>query len=395
MFCPKCKKFLQPPRTWIRAELESKELLTFCIKRLKNLSKVRLVNAEFVWTEPHSKRIKLKLNVQKEVLNGEKLEQAYIAEYVVTDADHMCESCSRVQANPNQWVAAVQLWQHFSHGRSFFYLEQLILKHDAHVRAIKIKQMDEGIDFFFSSQSHALKFLEFVRKVVPTKSCTDKQLVSHDTKSNDYNYKHTFSVEICPVCREDLVCLPPKVAVGLGNFGPLVLCAKVIAFIQAACGIYIVLDVESVSSEVNVGGSKYALADVQVACVSDFGNVYAYDFAAENWLGPIEGLDIDSFSDCGCVIHLGNGSMFVMWVENPFGNKELVFRDNKLMKMPAVSIFESLLVFDVSYNEIPSLNGVSKVSSTLKELYVSKNEVTKMEELDHLYNLHVLELGSN
>ncbi|KAF9592086.1 hypothetical protein IFM89_011836 [Coptis chinensis] len=75
--------------------------------------------------------------------------------------------------------------------------------------------------------------------------------------------------------------------------------------------------------------------------------------------------------------------------------QELVFRDSKLMKMPDVSIFKSLLVCDVSYNEIPSLNGVSKVSSTLKELYVSKNEVTKMEELDHLYNLHILELGSN
>jgi nonsense-mediated mRNA decay protein 3 len=34
---------------------------------------------------------------------------------------------------------------------------------------------------------------------------------------------------------------------------------------------YIVLDVEVVSSEVNVGGSKYALADAQVARVSDFG----------------------------------------------------------------------------------------------------------------------------
>ncbi|KAF9588485.1 hypothetical protein IFM89_011685 [Coptis chinensis] len=222
---PECKKFLQPPRTWIRAELESKELLTFCIKRLKNLSKVRLVNAEFVWTEPHSKRIKVKLNVQKEVLNGVKLEQAYITEYVVTD--HMCESCSRVQANPDQWVAAVQLPQHVSHRRLLFYLEQLILKHDAAVRAIKINQMDEDIDFFFSSRSHALKFLEFMGKVVPIKSRNDKQLVSHDTKSNDYNYKHTFSVEICPVCREDLVCLPPKVVVGLGNLGPLVLCAKV------------------------------------------------------------------------------------------------------------------------------------------------------------------------
>ncbi|OVA20252.1 Leucine-rich repeat [Macleaya cordata] len=77
------------------------------------------------------------------------------------------------------------------------------------------------------------------------------------------------------------------------------------------------------------------------------------------------------------------------------GLQELVLRDNKLMKIPDVSIFKSLVVFDVSFNEISSLNGLSKVSNTLKELYVSKNEVTKMEELDHLHDLQILELGSN
>uniref|UniRef100_A0A1S4BB49 60S ribosomal export protein NMD3 n=1 Tax=Nicotiana tabacum TaxID=4097 RepID=A0A1S4BB49_TOBAC len=270
---------------------------TFCVKRLKNLNKVRLVHAEFIWTEPHSKRIKVKLKVQKEVLHGAILEQAYTVEYVIQD--QMCESCTRVQANPDQWVAAVQLRQHVSHRRTFFYLEQLILKHDAAARAIRIKQMDQGIDIFFSNRSHAVKFVEFIGKVVPIRSRNDKQLVSHDTKSSIYNYKYTFSVEICPVCREDLICLPPKVKDGLGNLGPLVICTKVsnnIAlldpFTLRNCFLdaeqywrasfksllssrqlveYIVLDVESVSSEVNIGGSKYALADAQVARVSDFG----------------------------------------------------------------------------------------------------------------------------
>ncbi|KAK9130999.1 hypothetical protein Sjap_011486 [Stephania japonica] len=77
------------------------------------------------------------------------------------------------------------------------------------------------------------------------------------------------------------------------------------------------------------------------------------------------------------------------------GLQELVIRDNKLTKIPDVSIFKSLLVFDVSFNEIFSLNGLSKVSATLKELYVSKNEVPKIEEIDHLINLQILELGSN
>ncbi len=35
-----CGRYLQPPKHWVRAELESKELLTFCVKRVKGLAKV-------------------------------------------------------------------------------------------------------------------------------------------------------------------------------------------------------------------------------------------------------------------------------------------------------------------------------------------------------------------
>jgi nonsense-mediated mRNA decay protein 3 len=48
-------------------ELESKELLSYCLRRVRGMNKVRLVDASFVWTEPHSRRLKLKLTVQKEV----------------------------------------------------------------------------------------------------------------------------------------------------------------------------------------------------------------------------------------------------------------------------------------------------------------------------------------
>ncbi|GAB4849601.1 hypothetical protein Ancab_004396 [Ancistrocladus abbreviatus] len=297
IFCPECKRYLQPPKCWIKAERESKELLTFCVKRLK-LKDVRLVHAEFVWTEPNSMRIIVRLRIQKEVLRGAVLEKAYEVLYV--EHRQMCESCSRSQANPDQWVAAVQLRQHVPHRRTFFYLEQLILKHDAAAQAIRIKQMDHGIDFFFSSRSHGVKFVEFVGKVAPVRSRDDKELVSHDPKSNNYNYKYTFSVEICPICREDLLCLPPKVATSLGNLGPLVICTKVsnsIMLLDPGClrycfldadrywrtpfkcllssrqlVEYIVLDIDVISPEVNAAGSRYVLADAQVARVCDFGH---------------------------------------------------------------------------------------------------------------------------
>ena len=85
----------------------------------------------------------------------------------------------------------------------------------------------------------------------------------------------------------------------------------------------------------------------------------------------------------------GFNKLFLLFVQ------ELVLRDNQLKKIPDVSIFKALLVFDVSFNEITAMTGLSKVSSTLKELYVSKNEVTKIEEIEHFHELQILELGSN
>ncbi|XP_020266296.1 60S ribosomal export protein NMD3, partial [Asparagus officinalis] len=261
------------------------------------LSRLRLVHAEFLFTEPHSKRIKVKVRVQGEIFNGAVAEQSHVVEFTV--ADHLCDSCTKANANPDQWVAKVQLRQHVAHRRTFFYLEQLVLKHKAAEKAVRIQETDQGVDFMFGNRSHAVKFLEFVTGVVPVQSRSDKSLVSHDSKSSTYNYHYTFSVQICPVCREDLICLPPGVSNALGNLGPLVVCTKVTnsiclmdpltlrsAFLDAdkywrvpfkafmssrQLVEYIVLDVEVESPEVNVNGSKYCLAHVQVARVSDFG----------------------------------------------------------------------------------------------------------------------------
>ena len=78
---------------------------------------VKLVDAGFIWTEPHSRRLKTKLTVQSEVVNGAILQQTFVVEYVVET--HMCPDCSRAAANPNTWTAVVQvrvltccLWLH-------------------------------------------------------------------------------------------------------------------------------------------------------------------------------------------------------------------------------------------------------------------------------------------
>lgn len=52
-------RYLEPPSEWITCALESRELLSLCLHRLKGLNRVKLVDASFIWTEPHSKRMKV------------------------------------------------------------------------------------------------------------------------------------------------------------------------------------------------------------------------------------------------------------------------------------------------------------------------------------------------
>ncbi|CAB4015050.1 60S ribosomal export NMD3, partial [Paramuricea clavata] len=101
-------RYLQPPNTWVSCTLESRELLALCLKKLKGLSKVRLIDAGFVWTEPHSKRIKVKLTIQKEVMSATILQQVFVVEFVVQG--QMCGDCHRREAK-DYWKALVQIRQ--------------------------------------------------------------------------------------------------------------------------------------------------------------------------------------------------------------------------------------------------------------------------------------------
>ncbi len=297
LWCKMCGRYLQPPKHWLQAEQESKELLTFCIKRIRGLQKVKLVDAGFIWTEPHSMRLKVKLTVQAEVLNGAILQQSFVVEFVVER--HMCPTCNRQNANPNSWIACVQVRQHVPHKRTFFFLEQLILKHGVDQSCVNVKNIHEGVDFYFGNRAHANKFVDFLQSVVPIRHRSDKQLVSHDIHTSNYNYKYTFSVELAPVCKDDLVCLPPKVATSHGGIGPVVLCTRVtnaltmidpktlqVATVEAPMywrmpfkammsgkqlTEFIVLDIEPATAKGCHQHGKLRLAECVVARLSDFG----------------------------------------------------------------------------------------------------------------------------
>ncbi|KAF3314803.1 hypothetical protein TWF173_004332 [Orbilia oligospora] len=223
-FCRGCDRFLQPPQHWITAAPESRELLALCLRKLRGLNKVRIIDASFIWTEPHSRRVKVKITVQQEAFEKTILQQSFEVEYVV--AYQQCPDCAK-SYTANTWRACIQMRQKVSHKRTFLWLEQLILKHNAHRDCINIREVKDGLDFFFLQRTHAQKMLDFLSSVSPIKTKKSEELISQDIHTSTKSFKFTYSVELIPICKDDLVVLPIKMAKSLGNINPIVLCNKV------------------------------------------------------------------------------------------------------------------------------------------------------------------------
>ena len=234
--CRGCQRWHKDAGKWLGCELESRELMSLCLSKVSGLSgrnasgdKVRVVDAGWVWTEPHSMRLKVRLTVQKEVQAGTILQQSFVVVFVVRN--QQCIEC-QAEFRQGSWKSLVQVRQRVNHKRTFLYLEQLILKHGAHRGCLSIETFRDGMDFYFPDKGKAARFISFLENVVPIKTKVSKKLISTDDKSNVSNYKYTNYVEICPLCKDDLLYLPSKTARNLGNISRLVMVKNISNVIQ-------------------------------------------------------------------------------------------------------------------------------------------------------------------
>ena len=116
----------------------------------------------------------------------------------------------------------MQVRQRASHRRTLIHLDQQIVRHGAADSAVRVDGSSGGLDFYFASRSHAARLVEFVSSVAPARVIgVARQLVSPN------NFKDAFSVELCTICRDDLIFLPREASRAPGGLGPLVLCVKV------------------------------------------------------------------------------------------------------------------------------------------------------------------------
>ena len=118
--------------------------------------------------------------------------------------------------------------QRVIHKKTFFFIEQLILKHNAHEKCLKIEEIEGGLDFFFKNKTHAVRIVDFLQSTIAVQVIQSKQLVSNDENSNTHNYKFTFLLELPRVCKDDITIIPQKLQKDLGGCSSILICKKVI-----------------------------------------------------------------------------------------------------------------------------------------------------------------------
>jgi nonsense-mediated mRNA decay protein 3 len=111
-------------------------------------------------------------------------------------------------------------------------LEQLLLKHNAHSECLNIMTFKDGMDFYFGEQQQANRFVDFLSSHVPVKTKYARKLLSADHSANVGKFRHNHLVEIAPLCKDDLVLMPTKLAANLSNISPLALVKAISAGIH-------------------------------------------------------------------------------------------------------------------------------------------------------------------
>ena len=99
--CRQCRRFERTEKNYVDAELESPELLGICLKSIPALAsnaspKLHLTDAIWVWTEPNSMRLKVRVTVRTEV-QSVMVQQRVLVELIVKFKQ--CPECNREFTN--------------------------------------------------------------------------------------------------------------------------------------------------------------------------------------------------------------------------------------------------------------------------------------------------------
>lgn len=201
--CRKCTRFFLPPKKWIIIENET-DMLAYLIVRHKKLKDINITSSAFVKTEVHSKKIVLELEIEKEG-------KTCTIQIEFKIRNKQCPECDKMEAK-QFWTSVVQIRQRSKSKRTFFYLEQSILKYEMYKDCTNIKERRDGIDFYYLDKNNAIRMVKFLESRMGTKLLVSNKLLTEDRNNNKIKYKFSYSMEIFPLCKDDLIILDESLA---------------------------------------------------------------------------------------------------------------------------------------------------------------------------------------
>ena len=203
--CRKCERWHIKQDQWTYHALESAGLMSACLRKIAGLSdgKTKIIDAAWVWTEPHCDRLKISVEVEHCVLDNKvQLRQRAVIEFVVKHKQ--CMECIR-EATDHSWGAMIQIRQRVGHKQSLFLLEHLLSRAGLHNLMISVSICKEGLDLFFKVRNQAEIVINFISSHMPVRVKKSQKLISRDQQSNFSRYEITYHCEIAPLCKGDLV----------------------------------------------------------------------------------------------------------------------------------------------------------------------------------------------
>ena len=217
--------------------------MKLCLSRITNLKDFKILDSKFLFTEPHSRRIRLSLTLEFETAEKLVLRQTVIVTFVVVL--QQCPECQEAATPRAHWNSNVQLRQGGVSKRSLFWLEQQILSSKAHIGCSGIVRVNDGLDFHYPDKAAASRLVNYIRSKLPVLTKESGKLLSENFQSATADVRFSFLVRIPPFSRQDLIILPPEIVKSNGNHSFIALVhkmGKVVKLVDPLTGRFIDVD---------------------------------------------------------------------------------------------------------------------------------------------------------
>jgi nonsense-mediated mRNA decay protein 3 len=258
--CSKCSKWHHRQNQWVSHDAESPELLSFCVKKIPFMqnpasNSIKINDSNWIWTEPHSKRLKLYINYEHKLEKYQSLtiSNQIQAEFIIKNKQ--CMSCI-YENNDHKWNAMIQL-RSFSASSSisslvnanalsatvmnahtiskiYYQIEKLLIQSKMYQIILDIETINlsttksssstnsgqhkqqsnaiaNGLNLYFFHKNQAEKVMSFLQEYFPFIIKKSKKIISSNQQNHTSRYEYIILMELLPVNKNDLLMIPKQV----------------------------------------------------------------------------------------------------------------------------------------------------------------------------------------